>query len=162
MPRLDQGRGRHDNPDVFGAMYFSRELVSPVAEYLKDLLGHRLDPSYLRSEGFPRAVATVNERDVPGIVDLDDPANLEARSLRPSVVATRDRRKTQSVATRVWEEGAPGFEWWSTIEASWINITLFAERTVDRLVVEGEPEPLTTDHPAVIQAARVVGLELPD
>ncbi|MDQ4006041.1 MAG: RES domain-containing protein [Actinomycetota bacterium] len=161
VPRLDQGRGRHDNPDVFGAMYFSRELVSPIAEYLKDLLGQRLDPSHLRSEGFPRAIAAVNESDVTGIVDLDDPANLEARALRPSIVATRDRRTTQSIATRVWEEGASGLEWWSTIEASWINVTLFAERTVDRLVVVDEPEVLTSDHPAVVQAARMVGLEVP-
>ena len=142
-------------------MYFSRELVSPIAEFLKDLLGQRLDPSHLLSEGFPRAIAAVNEHDLPGIVDLDDPANLEARSLRPSTVATQNRRATQRVATSLWEEGVPGFEWWSTIEASWINVTLFAERTIDRLVLEGEPEMLTADHPAVRQAARVVGLELP-
>lgn len=161
VPRLDQGRGRHDNPEAFGVLYFSRQQVSPIAEFFKDLLGQDLDPLHLISEGFPRALASVNEQDIEGIIDLDDPGNLEARSLRPSTVATGIRRTTQAVAKRLWQEGAPGFEWWSTIEASWINVTLFAERTVDRLALEEEPQTLTVDHPAVVQAAKAVGLQLP-
>ncbi|MGH2696957.1 MAG: hypothetical protein ACRDIW_08200, partial [Actinomycetota bacterium] len=59
-----------------------------------------------------------------------------------------------------YEEGVAGFEWWSTIEASWINVTLFDDRVAGRLTVVGEPEPLTLDHPAVREAAEAVGVLL--
>jgi hypothetical protein len=94
------------------------------------------------------------------VLDLDDPSNLVARDLRPSGVATRARRPTQRLALRLYEEGVDGLEWWSTIEASWINVTLFADRIGGRLSVVGEPEPLTLDHPAVREAAEAVGVLL--
>jgi hypothetical protein len=134
VPRLDQGRGRHDNPDAYGALYLSRVPASPVAEVLRDYLARRIPPSPLLREGSPIALVTVAEDDLD-LIDLDDPR-------------------------RLYDEGASGLEWWSTIEASWINVTLFADRAVGRLSVVDAPESLTIDHPVVEAAAEAVGVVL--
>jgi hypothetical protein len=160
VPRFDQGRGRHDNPDVYGALYASRLPVAPVAERIQDLRARRISDRHLSREGARLSLARIDEGALTDLLDLDDPANLLARDLRPSGVATRVRRTTQRLALRLYQEGADGFEWWSTIEASWINVTLFADRVGGRLSVAGEPEPLTLDHPAVREAAEAVGVLL--
>lgn len=49
-----------------------------------------------------------------------------------------------------------GLRWWSTIEASLFNLTLF-ERIVSGLKVI-DVAPLTLDHPAVREAAELLGL----
>jgi hypothetical protein len=67
---------------------------------------------------------------------------------------------TQRVALTIFEEGGPGLGWWSTIEASWPNVTLFVERAVDRLVVSGEPDLLSVGHPMVLAAADLLGIRL--
>jgi hypothetical protein len=95
-----------------------------------------------------------------GLVELDDPRNLLARDLRPSTVATRARKVTQRWAREIHEEGVAGFEWWSTIEASWINVTLFADRAHERVALAADPEPLSLAHPAVRDAAEAVGVLL--
>jgi hypothetical protein len=115
----------------------------------------------LETGGRRRALAALEERDIPSLLDLDDPRNLVERTLRPSGVATRNRRVTRRLALSVFEEGVAGFEWWSTIEASWINVTLFAERVLGNLRLIGEPEVLTLGHPAVRQAAEATGILLP-
>lgn len=160
VPQLDQGEGRHDNPDVYGAIYMSRDPLSAVAELLRTVPQGELEPEILLHEGEPYRLGVFDDVALGGLVDLDDPRSLEARDLRPSGVATRNRTPTQRLALRIHEEGVAGFEWWSTIEASWINVTLFAERAVGALVVVGRPEPLTIDHPAVREAADAVGVLL--
>jgi hypothetical protein len=160
VPRLDQGAGRHDNADAYGALYVSRSRVSPVAEQLREYVGRPVEPTRFLREGSPLALASIEESGLDGLLDLDDPRNLVARDLRPSRVATRDRDSTRPMALAIFEEGVDGFEWWSTIEASWINVTLFEDRVVDRLSLAAEPEPLTLDHPAVREAAEAVGVLL--
>lgn len=160
VPRLYQGGGRHDNPDRYGAVYGSREVVSVVAELLWRFRDRPVTEVFLRWEDVPYAVAPLDDGGLPELLDLDDPRNLLARGLRPSGVATRDRERTQSLALGLYDEGATGFEWWSTIEASWINVTLFANRAVRRLRLAARPEPLTLEHPAVREAAELVGVRL--
>jgi hypothetical protein len=160
VPRLDQGAGRHDNPDEFGVLYTSRSAVSPIAERLANLVGRTVTDRDLVREGARLSLASIQDRSVEGLIDLDDPRNLLTRELRPSRVATHNREGTQPIALAIYEEGAEGFEWWSTIEAAWINVTLFEDRVVDRLTLAGEPEPLTLDHPAVREAAEAVGVLL--
>jgi RES domain len=160
VPRLDQGNGRHDNPDVYGALYLSREPVSPVAELVRRAAGTELEMDLLLHEGEPYRLAAFDDAALGDLVDLDDPVSLVDRRLRPSGVATRDRSPTQRLALSIYEEGAAGFEWWSTIEASWINVTLFVERALSHLRMVGDPEPLTIDHPAVRDAAEAVGVLL--
>lgn len=160
VPRLEQGGGRHDNPEAYGALYLSRIPAASVAELLIVLRTQHLLPQHLTAEGSPYAIASIEEGSL-NLLDLDDPRNLVARKLRPSGIATRNRERTQPMALTLHGEGVAGFEWWSTIEASWINVTLFADRALDGLSVIGEPEPLTLDHPAVREAADAVGVLLP-
>jgi hypothetical protein len=160
VPHLDQGAGRHDNPDAFGALYVSRLPVSPVAERLRNLLGRSVTDQDLVREGARLSLVAIDDRALERLIDLDDPRNLLTRGLRPSRVATRNREDTQPIALALYREGVDGFEWWSTIEASWINVTLFEDRVTDRLTLAGEPEPLTLDHPAVREAAEAVGVLL--
>jgi hypothetical protein len=160
VPLFDQGGGRHDNPDRYGTLYLSRVAASPVAEKLRDYRGRPVLDRDLVDEGSRLALAAIDERGLDELLDLDDPGNLVARGLRPSTVATRNRKPTRRMALRLYEEGVPGFEWWSTIEASWINVTLFEDRVAGRLRVLGQPEALTLDHPAVREAAAAAGVLL--
>ncbi len=160
VPRFDQGRGRHDNPDVYGALYTSRLPVAPVAERIQDLRARRISDRHLSREGARLTLVAMDESAVEPLVDLDDPRTLVERSLRPSTVATAEREVTQPIALSLYRDGMAGLEWWSTIEASWINVTLFEDRAAGRLALAGEPEPLTLDHPAVREAAEAVGVLL--
>ncbi len=92
------------------------------------------------------------------LVDLDDPQSLLERRLRPSLVATGERDASQRVARGVFSEGAAGFSWWSTIEASWTNLTLFDERCRGALTVAERPVTLTTRSPELLTAAERLGI----
>jgi hypothetical protein len=138
----------------------SRHAVSPVAEQLRALQARAITDRHLVREGARLSLAAIDDAGLNDLLDLDDPRNLLHRSLRPSGVATTNREVTQPMAVAIYEEGVPGFEWWSTIEASWINVTLFEDRVTERLTIVGEPEPLTLDHPAVRDAAEAVGVLL--
>ncbi|MDP9343282.1 MAG: RES family NAD+ phosphorylase [Actinomycetota bacterium] len=161
VPRHRQGEGRHDNPDRYGALYASRAPGSAVAERIQAFRGRVLaDRHFQRENGGRLALAALDDASVGRVTDLDDPAELVRRDFRPSAVATRRRDVTRSMALRMFDEGLAGFGWWSTLEASWANVTLFAERATPRLRVEGDPEPLTVDHPAVWAAADMLGIRL--
>lgn len=161
MPRERQGAGRHDNPDHYGALYVSRSAESAVAERIQAFRGQMLTDADLGFVGGARlALATFDDADLRGLVDLDDPAELVAREIRPSMVATHDRGVTRAIALRIHAEEAAGFGWWSSLEASWPNVTLFAERAVPRLVLVGEPEVLSARHPVLAAAARALGVRL--
>lgn len=161
VPRARQGSGRHDNPDLYGALYCARAPLSAVAERIQAWRGQVLkERDLLRSDGTRLALAVLDDAALEGVVDLDDPAELVRLGVRPSQVATRARASTQALARRIHEEGGKGLSWWSVLEASWINVTLFAERCGDRLAVVGEPEPLSTSHPLVAEAARAPGVAL--
>jgi hypothetical protein len=158
VPRDRQGAGRHDNPERYGALYASRTAEAAAAERIQAFRGQELDDEdFQMRDGRHWALAALDE-DLE-LLDLDDPRELVRRSLRPSRVATRDRAVTQHIAAGVFEEGAAGFTWWSTLEASWMNATLFAERTRERLTVR-TTDLLTTAHPAVRAAADTLGVRL--
>lgn len=160
VPRLLQGRGRHDNPSDYGALYLSRTPESPVAEILRDLRRREVADRDLGAGAVRFALAPIDDSAVTELVDLDDPLALSPRKLRPSQVATGNRRMTRRMALSLYREGVNGFEWWSTIEASWVNVTLFADRSLGALRLAGEPEPLSVTHPAVRAAAEAVGVLL--
>ena len=161
VPRIRQGGGRHDNPARYGALYVSRHPVSAVAERIQLFRGRSLtDAKLVRRDGLRYALVSIADEELPPLVDLDDPAELMARELRPSLVATADRRRTRAMAATLFDDGGPGFLWWSTLESSWTNATLFAERAVPSLRLEGEPEPLSVETPAVQSAADRLGVEL--
>ena len=164
-PRAQQGRGRHDNPHLYGALYMARVEVSAVAEWLAGFRGQRLTAAdFVRTDGRRWAlVGLADPADDPalgGMVDLDDPLVLAARRLRPSRVATRTRSTTQQVAETLFAGGNQGFGWWSTLEASWPNVTLFAERALAALNIAEGPREIGIDDPVVRAAAAAVGVSL--
>ena len=161
VPRVLQGLGRHDGPDRYGALYASTVPGSAAAERIQAFRGRVLRDDHLRRpDGSRLALVRIDDGGLDGSIDLDEPRELARRRLRPSRVATGDRTVTQRVAVDLFEEGIPGFAWWSTIEASWSNVTLFAERAVPSLRVDGDPEPLTLRSPSVREAADAVGIRL--
>lgn len=136
FPRPFQGTARHDNPPRYGCLYVSEAPVSAIAEALAPFRGTGdLHPEMLTRMGRPLALAQLELQDGQ-LLDLDDPSVLLAASLRPSQVATNRRDVTRADAARLFDAhpGAAGLRWWSTLEASWINATLF-DRAARRLRV---------------------------
>jgi hypothetical protein len=160
VAREFQGQGRHDNPELYGALYLSEQPVSAVAEQLARFRGiDRLEERHLRRRALPLALATLELDESAVIVDLDNPRELDTHELRPSIVATRNRVRTQpQAATLYGHPSAPvGIRWWSTLEAGWLNVTLFAER-VQRSLRFVQVEPLTLELGATREAAEFIGL----
>jgi hypothetical protein len=92
------------------------------------------------------------------LVDLDDPAVLLREGLRPSHVATTDRARTRADAARLFDANpeAAGLRWWSTLEASWLNVTLF-DRAAPMLRLR-DVRALASADDHVRAAARFLGL----
>ena len=156
VPRERQGVGRHDSPNRFGVFYAARTAQAAVAEAIQVFRGRDLTSDDLEyADGSGLALATLDDTALGELLDLDDPAVLVREAWRPSGVVGRDRSVTQGMAVRAFEAGALGLSWWSTLDAAWTNVTLFAERTLETgmVTVEGVPEKLTTKHPAVVAAA---------
>lgn len=159
FPRAFQGGGRHDNRDRYGSLYLAEDPVSAVAEMLAPFRGTGdLQPELLVRLGRPLALARVVLDDAARLIDLDEPDTLAAESLRPSGVATGRRATTQAYAARAFDAhpDAAGLRWWSTLEAAWINVTLF-DRARPALTA-ATSRVLETSDDAVLEAARFLGL----
>ncbi len=160
FPRLFQGEGRHDNPDVYGCLYLSDRPESCIAEQLAAFRGQRLTASMLRRRGLPLALARLELRDGAALLDLDDPSVLLRERLRPSQVATRSRSVTQPQALTLYRRHprVVGLRWWSSWEALWLNVTVFdrAAAALQAIEVTG----LTLDHPHLLEAADIFGLRV--
>ena len=158
--RMAQGRGRHDNPLVYGCLYCSTAPVSAVVEHLARFVGRPLIPGALRQYGLPLTLATIDLRDDVEVVDLDDPRVLLAEKLRPSVVATRERERTQADAAALFAKHpeAGGIRWWSTFESQWANVSLFDRAASDLSVVDVHELELGDE--VVQDAARFLGLRV--
>jgi len=161
FPRELQGAGRHDNPDRYGCLYASESPVSAVAEALAPFRGTgALVPTMLLRVGAPLVLAQIQLEDDSDLIDLDEPRVLVRTRLRPSQVATYARALTQAYAMRLYDEHptAVGLRWWSTIEASLANVTLY-DRAADSLRLTDVQE-LTLEHPATRDAADLLGLAI--
>jgi hypothetical protein len=159
FPREHQGAARHDNPTAYGCLYVAETPVSAVAETLAPFRGRgALTPAMLERAGRRLSLIALELREPAGLLDLDAPQTLAAEGLRPSHVATRVRQRTQSDALALFEahRRATGLRWWSTIEASWINVTVF-DRARRRLRLRSV-ELLSPDHEAVRAATVELGL----
>ena len=158
FPRPLQGDGRHDNPDLYGCLYVSQSEVSAVVEQLARFRTQRLIDSMLLRRGLPLALARLELKEDAKLVDLDDPAVLVRRKLRPSVVATRRRELTQLQARDIFADrpNVAGLRWWSIHEATWVNVTLFDR--VRSSVSAANARVLSTEDAAVIEAADFLGL----
>jgi hypothetical protein len=161
VARARQGSGRHDAPQKYGAWYCSREAVSAVAESIQYLRGHSVsDRDFLRAGGTVKALVALRASGRLKLVDLDDPSQLVVRRVRPSGIATRRRSVTQAIAASIFDEGADGLSWWSTLDADWTNLTLFHERALPRVAVAAPPRRLSVRLPEVRAAAEALGIRL--
>lgn len=158
FPRVFQGEGRHDNPDLYGCLYLSDRPLATIVEQLARFRGQRLLPSLLKRRGLPLALAELELDDPVNLVDLDDPVVLRRERLRPSLVATRRRDTTQPQARLLYTRHphVAGLRWWSTYESLWMNVTLF-ERAATLLHVRSV-RALGIEDPAVVEAADFFGL----
>lgn len=159
IPRALQGTGRHDAPDRYGCVYLAEQAASAVAEMLAPFRGTGdLRPGLLVRSGRQLALAELELDPAAPLIDLDDPAVLFAQLLRPSTVATMRRGVTQAYAVEQFERhpDAAGLRWWSTLEASWIQVTLF-DRALGSVSVQSV-RSLSVDDEAVATAATHLGL----
>jgi hypothetical protein len=158
FPRLYQGEGRHDNPDLYGCLYLAGGALSPVVEQFARFRGQRLLPSLLRRRGLPLALAELELDAAADLIDLDDPETLRWEGLKPSLVATRHRNVTQPQARVLHARHSTlaGLKWWSTYEASWSNVTVF-DRAATLLSVRSV-RALSIHDPIVVEAADFFGL----
>ncbi len=163
VPRARQGQGRHDCPTLYGAWYCTRHPLSAVAEAIKHLRGRRLaDEHFSRGSDSRQALVALRFSESAPLVDLDDAAQLLARRLQPSHVATHRRSRTQRIAEGIFSEGAAGIRWWSTLNAEWTNVTLFHERALPQIALLGPPRPLSIELPEVREAAEQIGVRIRD
>jgi RES domain len=159
FPREAQGSGRHDNPHLYGCLYVTEDPLSAVAEPLSEFRGlGQLTAVMFRRLGLPLAVAELELPDDTSAVNLDNADTLVAERLRPSRIATNSRSTTQRIAADLFQEHpeAVGIRWWSTIEGSWINWTLF-DRAIDALTLVDVVE-LRIDDEVVQEAADLLGM----
>jgi hypothetical protein len=137
----------------------AEDAASAVAEALAAFRGTgHLTASMLTHLGRPLALAEIELADQAVVVDLDDPGVLVTEALRPSRVATRARGITQRIAAELHRAHpeAAALRWWSTLEASWINLTLF-DRATPALTL-AEVAELRIDDIVVRDAAALLGL----
>lgn len=159
FPREQQGAGRHDNPELYGCLYVAEDPVSAVAEQLAPFRGTgALLTSMLVRAGLPLALAGVDLAEGGTVIDLDNPVILQEEGLRPSQIATRRRSVTQIQAAEIHaaHADAVAVRWWSTLEASWINWTVFDQAAPSLELAE--ISQLDVDDPVVRGAAEFLGL----
>jgi hypothetical protein len=151
-----QRGGRHDNPDAYPAFYASKSEIGCIAEAIQQFRGTALQSRHLHlSRGRVLMIATI-ATDLT-LLDSDDPRQLSRHKQRPSTIATGERIVTQTFARAMHAKGHQGLRWWSSLEASWINVTLFMDRCRDSLRVSGV-RVLTLEDAALGQACEVLGI----
>lgn len=158
-----QTSGRFDLGNRPPVLYLAESPEHAVGEKLQRFRGRRLTPAHLREYGLTLAIVAVTPapRVIEAIADLTDPEVLHRLDLRPDVIASRDRRRTQAVARRLHQEGYSGLHWWSALTGDWHTTVLFLDpdRVPPRDVALGQPEPLSLRHPGVVRCFELLGFE---
>jgi hypothetical protein len=143
-------------------LYLAASPEGAVGERLQALRGFPVEPADLDARGRPLSLVSLEipaewERD---FVDLIDPQVLVARGVTPDRCADHRREVTHAIAAAAYADGARGIRSWSALTGAWHTAALFVDRCPLDAMVFGLPEPLALDHPAVVQAAEVLGMEL--
>lgn len=159
-----QLHGRWDNADLYESWYFSRSAVGAIAESFYNK--QRWIPEvFLTPAGDPRALAVFEFDGELPLLDLDDATVLAELEVRPSQVVVQDLSTTQELARRIFVRSGgdhAGISWWSSQLPSENSVLLWG---ADGMPPQGLRlvgiEPLSVEHPAVIDAAaklfRVLG-----
>lgn len=159
-----QSHGRWDNADLYDSWYLSRSAVGAVAESFYNK--QRWIPEvFLTPAGHSRALATFELDEDLRLLDLDDAQVLAHLQIRPSQVVVQDLPTTQDLARRIHAESSldhSGISWWSSQLPSETSVMLWGAESAppEGLKLVGI-EPLSIEHPAVVEAAarlyRVLG-----
>ena len=159
-----QRGGRMDHPDYY-VWYLAGQMSAAVGEVFGNL--PVWEPTMLL---FPalldcsRALGVYYVPDDLRILDLDDPAELLARSLRPTQIVARNLAVTQAWAHRIWQEPDladprgrrwDAVKWWSFHRPHWDVIGSWVQPMIEAV------EPLSMDHPAVRDAAETLSRVVP-
>ena len=70
------------------------------------------------------------------------------------------QRVTQAIARHLHAGGEVGLQWWSALTGAWHSVVLFGDRYQRGDLAFGSPEPLSTEHQAVVTATRMLGIDL--
>ena len=151
-----QREGRIDHPDYY-VWYVCRQPEAAAGEVFGDLAGW--DDSMFDFPLLPgsrRALGVYRLPDTLRVLDLDDPAELLERSLRPTQIVTRNLSVTQAWGSRIWNERDPhdstrrrwqAVQWWSYHRPFWDVLGSWEQPALDHV------EDLDLDHAAVRDAA---------
>ena len=152
---LDGGRG----PLV---LYLAESPAHAVGEVMQPFRGRTVGDAHLRRHGRAIAVVEVRADAATGltVADLTRPAVMERLGVRPDVIASHDRRRTQAAARAVHAAGYAGLRWWSALTGEWHGLVLFLDRVAAGALRWGTPEPITPETPAMREAARLLGFRL--
>jgi hypothetical protein len=146
--------GRIANPLLYRELYYSDCPEGGISE----VFGHLpvwTNGSFIHASGLQHHVSLFELDDAVAIFDLDNTASLAAIGIsKPSFVITRRREITQDWAKTIYNLGAyAGARWWGYYSVAYFAFGLW-DRTGLRHM--GPPEPLSTTHPAVMNAARMI------
>jgi hypothetical protein len=166
-----QNYGRFDLHGRPSVLYLAQTPAHAMAEVLRGLKRnpadpqrHRLSGEDLTGAGHPRALVPVRlPRDLADRVpDFARGGLLERFGVRADELCSRERRVSQAAARRIHQhpDQVPGFFWWSAFHGDWHVLLMFLDRAGMERLEFGEPEIATVAHPAVHEAAEVLGLDV--
>lgn len=151
MPAM-QGAGRVDNPGLYRVLYAGDSATGAVAERFGNLSAWTESMFGTGSALAGMRMALVEyEAEALRVLDLDDPAALLERRLRPSRIVTPERTVTQQWARSIHEETLwDGVRWWSYWDSRWSSFGIWTTTGV----VPVRVTPLSRADPAVQEASR--------
>lgn len=158
-----QGRGRFDLPgNPLGVVYLAGTEDHAIAEMIQGFRNspHPLDDADLTAWGHTYALVdvTLDAGLWPRIADLCEPGILQDVGTTADHPPSRDRRKTQALARDLHQRGHAGLHWWSAFRGEWHTTVLFRDQLFPGAITYGTPIPLSVQHPAVAEAARLLDI----
>ena len=154
-----QRGGRIDSPDYY-VWYLGRAPEAAVGEAFGNLQtwdASMFDVPYV--PGARRALGVFQLPDDLRVLDLDNPAELLERGLRPTQMVVRNLAVTQRWGSDIWDERDPhdgstrrwqAVQWWSYHHPSWAVLASWTRPELVRV------EPLDLTSPAVSDAAQAL------
>lgn len=122
-----QREGRIDHPDYY-VWYLTRQPEAAAGEFGDLATWDESMFAFPMLAGSRRALGVYRLPDTLRVLDLDDPAELVRRSLRPTQIVIRNPAMTQAWGHRIWEERDPhemtrrrwqAVQWWSYHRPGW-------------------------------------------
>lgn len=172
-PAHRQNYGRFDLHGSPSVLYLAQTPAHAVAEVLRGLKAHADDPAerhhivpddLCTPQGYPRCVLPVRlpEAVADALPDFALGEVLARFGVRADELCSRDRRVTQAAARRIYQhpDTVPGFCWWSALHGDWHVVLLFLDRAEMHALEFGDLEVLAIGHPAVVEAAETLGLDV--